>query len=145
MGKKQGVRTVPACNSDIERAVELMVNLDYYCMKNGQKIGTSNDKNCENNLRKALGVLKEDGVYAMFLWLQDKDKTIVNRIVLFLNEDKIRELFLGKNFSNDFNVLCGELQEIACDLDRLLLMKKLLERTLVYALYHAKGSQEQRR
>jgi len=124
-----------------------MVNLDYYCMKYGQKIGSiSNDKKYKNSLRKALGVLKEDGVYAMFLWLQDKDRAVIKEIIPFLNENNIRTLFLSgdKPFSEDFNNLCGEIREIARDLDKLLMMKKFLERTLVYALYHAKGSQEKR-
>ncbi|HOQ37985.1 MAG TPA: hypothetical protein PLR73_09790 [Acetivibrio sp.] len=51
-----------------------MINLDYMCMKHAQMIANSvetsdskNIKDLERNLRKALGVLKEDGVYAMFL------------------------------------------------------------------------------
>ena len=46
-----------------------MVNLDYYCMKYGQKIGLD-EATKETDIRKALGILQEDGIYAMFLWLE---------------------------------------------------------------------------
>lgn len=123
-----------------------MINLDYICMEYGQKIGTVKKeevKKRETNLRKALGILKEDGVYAMFLWLQKEDNTIVEEITKFLNSNnKITTLFLSNEdkFSNssDFLNLCKNLQEIAQDLNKLLLLKKLLERTLTYALYHVK-------
>lgn len=129
-----------------------MINLDYYCMKYGQKISniqegqeTKKQKEHLNNIRKALGVLKEDGVYAMFLWLEHKDKGDIRKngfLPLLNDEDDIKELFIDKNdsFSSDFESMCSKIQEIAKEknLDKLLLFKKLLERTLTYALYHTK-------
>ncbi|HBQ28926.1 MAG TPA: hypothetical protein DD719_05980 [Desulfotomaculum sp.] len=127
-----------------------MINLDYYCMKHGQKIGSiqggqeiKKQKEHLNNIRKALGVLKEDGVYAMFLWLEHKDKGDVrkNGLLPLLNEENdIKELFIDKNdcFPNTFEGMCSKIQEIAGELDKLLLFKKILERTLTYALYHTK-------
>ena len=129
-----------------------MLNLDYLCMKHGQEIGGVTD---ENNLRKALGVLQEDGVYAMFLWIQkkvdkdaDKDKEkksekprLAGKIIDLLNEDEIRKVFLreDRRFEKDFTAFTKQLTyEVAQDIDKLLFMKKVLERTLVYALYHAK-------
>jgi len=126
-----------------------MLNLDYECMKYGQKIINSIDKSdnkkvkeLENNLRKALGVLQEDGVYAMFLWLESKNegKNIRKILIRLLNESDIRKHLLtnSSNFPEDFSEFCEKLREIARDIDKLLFMKKLLERTLIYALYHAK-------
>ena len=119
-----------------------MLNLDYRCMEYGQKIGKVRDSNLENNLRKALGVLQEDGVYAMFLWLENKDKKKDIRKILIglLNESEIKKYLLSNssNFSENFIEFCKYLQEVARDIDKLLFMKKLLERTLIYALYHAK-------
>ena len=126
-----------------------MLNLDYECMKYGQKIINSIDKSdnkkvkeLENNLRKALGVLQEDGVYAMFLWLESKNegKNIRKILIRLLNESDIRKHLLtnSSNFPADFSKFCEKLREIARDIDKLLFMKKLLERTLIYALYHAK-------
>ena len=120
-----------------------MLNLDYRCMEYGQKISKISDSNLENNLRKALGVLQEDGVYAMFLWLEEKDKskTIRKELTELINEGEIKKYFLNdsEGFNiEDFDKFCEKLREIAKDIDKLFFMKKLLARTLTYALYHAK-------
>ncbi|NLJ48590.1 MAG: hypothetical protein GX428_03255 [Candidatus Atribacteria bacterium] len=111
-------------------------------MKHAQEINKSQISNLENILRKALGVLQEDGVYAMFLWLEDKDKEARNKIIELLNSDKIKKYFFDNNstkqFSENFSEFCKELQNVAEDIDKLFFMKKILERTLTYALYHAK-------
>ncbi len=129
-----------------------MLNLDYRCMECAQKIVNSIDKgdskkmkDLENNLRKALGVLQEEGVYAMFLWLEKNASRVREKLVEFFNEeDKLSNYFLdgNKSFSQDFDKFCKNLQEVAEDIDKLLFMKKLLERTLTYALYHAKAKRD---
>lgn len=124
-----------------------MLNLDYKCIEYAQNIINSIDKSdnkkvkeLENNLRKALGVLQEDGVYAMFLWLEDKDKNIRPQMLNLLNENDIKE-FLSQdssNFPDDFKQFCEKMRNVAQDIDKLFFLKKILERTLTYALYHAK-------
>ncbi|PNS01771.1 hypothetical protein X928_01905 [Petrotoga miotherma DSM 10691] len=119
-------------------------------MKYGQEISKIHNSNIENNLRKALennlrkalGVLQKDGVYAMFLWLEGKDKEIRTRINELLNNNEIKKYFFDNNsadrFPDDFSEFCKELQNVAEDIDKLFFMKKILERTLTYALYHVK-------
>jgi len=128
-----------------------MLNLDYRCMEYGQKIGKISDSKLENNLRKALGVLQEDGVYAMFLWLEKNASDVRKELVeLFNKEDenthvKLSNYFLksNKSFSqDDFDEFCNDLREVAKDIDKLLFMKKLLERTVTYALYHARAKRD---
>lgn len=128
-----------------------MLNLDYRCMEYGQKIGKISDSKLENNLRKALGVLQEDGVYAMFLWLEKNASDVRKELVeLFNKEDetthvKLSNYFLksNKSFSqDDFDEFCNDLREVAIDIDKLLFMKKLLERTVTYALYHARAKRD---
>ena len=119
-----------------------MFNLDYECIKYAQEISKISDSNLENNLRKALGVLQEDGVYAMFLWLESKEGKNIRRILIrLLNESEIRKHLLtnSSNFPEEFSKFCETLKEIARDIDKLLFVKKLLERTLIYALYHTKN------
>ena len=133
-----------------------MLNLDYRCMECAQKIVNSIDKGdskkmkeLENNLRKALGVLQEDGVYAMFLWLEKNASDVRKELVEFFNKEdkktkvKLSNYFLdsNKSFSQNFDEFCRNLQEVAINIDKLLFMKKLLERTLTYALYHAKSKE----
>lgn len=126
-----------------------MLNLDYECMKYAQGIVHSIDKSekknvkeLENKLRKVQGVLQEDGIYAMFLWLESKEGKNIRKILIeLLNESDIREHLLtnSSNFPDGFSEFCEILlREVAQDIDKLLFMKKLLERTLTYALYHAK-------
>jgi len=111
-------------------------NLDYLCIKHGQEIGLDGDK---TKLQKALGVLREDGVYAMFLWVEDKDKNTRGKLISLLNEESIKKyLNDSSSFSDDFTNLCEKLKGVAQDIDKLLFLKKILERTLTYALYHAK-------
>ena len=128
-----------------------MLNLDYRCMEYGQRIGKISDSNLESNLRKALGVLQEDGVYAMFLWLEKNASDVRKELVeLFNKEDenthvKLSNYFLksNKSFSqDDFDEFCNDLREVAKDIDKLLFMKKLLERTVTYALYHARAKRD---
>jgi len=123
-----------------------MINLDYLCAKTGQEIGGETDRSI---LQKALGVLHEDGIYAMFLWLEEKETKkekykVRKKLTCMLNEDKIRNhLFSDSStFSEDFKEFCAKLIEVAKDIDKLLFLKKILERTLTYALYHAKIKEE---
>ncbi|SNX54960.1 hypothetical protein [Thermoanaerobacterium sp. RBIITD] len=116
-----------------------MLNLDYICIEIGQSMPKGKDP--QNDIRKAIGVLREDGVYAMFLWLEDKDKEIKQKLIKLLNKDEIKQYLLNnsESFNKDnFNKFCEQLKNIAADLDKLLFAKKILERTLTYALYHAK-------
>ncbi|MBK6934990.1 MAG: hypothetical protein QM292_02160 [Bacteroidota bacterium] len=119
-----------------------MTNLDYICAKIGQNLIVKAD---ENIFRKALGILQEDGVYAMFLWLEKEDSKIRKKLNNLLNENEITSKLLSdsKSFPDDFKGFCEKLQEVAKDIDKLLFLKKILERTLTYALYHAKIKEEE--
>lgn len=118
-----------------------MTDLDLQCAKVSERIyvgisGLAEDakKTAETILTKSLGVLQEDGIYAFFLYLRAKNKPVHNVL-----EQKIK-MILGL-LPGDVNVdrpgfeVAGDICE---DLDKLLLAKELLERTLVYARYHCK-------
>lgn len=102
-----------------------MINLDYICAKIGQNLIVKAD---ENIFRKALGILQEDGVYAMFLWLENKDNEIRKKLNSLLNEKEITSKLLSdsKSFPDDFEGFCEKLQEVAKDIDKLLFLKKSL-------------------
>jgi len=89
----------------------------------------------KNNLQKLLGVLSNDGVYAMWVYAVDKfkkDQQKMNKI-----NDVIKKLnnFVINGCKGDINN--NYFQTLAQDLNRLLFMKELLERVLIYARYHA--------
>lgn len=126
--------------------------LDMKCAEYGSKIVSEIDnaakegKKIEAVITKTLGVLQEDGVYAFALYSKSKcgnENTekrtamqIYNKTFELLKADKIGIL---PEICNDF--LLGIRQSLAegKDLDKLFLAKELLERTLVYARYHAKA------
>lgn len=116
-------------------------NLDAACAKLGAKLAASANKDAENSITKSLGVLEEQGVYALFLYLHAREKqwgqTTSNELASFLRQNPSQQnALLGAN-----NDLFAALQQLAGDLDRLLFARDLLHRALVYARYHAKAAQ----
>ena len=128
--------------------------LDMKCAEYGSKIvskivseieNTAKERNkIETMITKTLGVLQEDGVYAFALYSKSKSGngstekrtagTIYDKAGELLKHDKIS--LLSGNCSD---LLIGIRENLASDLDKLFLAKELLERTLVYARYHAKA------
>jgi hypothetical protein len=95
----------------------------------------------ENDLNKLLGILASDGVYAMWVYAKDKFKKDqqkikeINRLIRGLDN------FVKGNENNEDNNNIDNkyFQDLAQDLNRLLFMKELLEKVLIYAIYHAKA------
>jgi hypothetical protein len=107
--------------------------LDMKCAEYGEKIGREVS---EDLLRKSLGVLQEDGVYAFFLWCKSKEEKIKENAFAFLKEDGVlNHLFTGEE-TDQLKAIRDKFKD---NLDALLFAKELLERTLVYARYHAKA------
>lgn len=128
-----------------------MENLDKLCAEYGHKFATDvseafkKDANpdpikAENLLTKALGVLQEQGLYAFVLFCEstgssekpgaDKMKVITKEILkdklnLISNDDLLKEI------RND--------NGLASRLDDLTLAIQVLEKSLIYARYHAKA------
>jgi len=93
----------------------------------------------ENQINKLLGVLSNDGVYAMWVYAR--------------SEKNIDEKEVMKEFEPIFKLANPDLNEknldyeeffkaLAKDLWSLLFIKDLLEKTLIYARYHAKAMEE---
>jgi hypothetical protein len=116
-------------------------NLDTACAKLGAKLASPGNKDTENSITKALGVLEEQGVYALFLYLHAREKqwgqSTSKELATFLRQQpSTQNAILGTN-----NDLFAGLQQLAADLDKLLFARDLLHRALVYARYHAKAAQ----
>jgi hypothetical protein len=118
-------------------------NLDAACAKLGAKLAASANKDTENSITKALGVLEEQGVYALFLYLHARErnwgKATRQELAAFLRQHPdAQNALLGADTKNDpFDAL----QQLAGDLDKLLFARDLLHRALVYARYHSKAAQ----
>lgn len=139
------------------------MNLDTLCAQRGQEIVKDvagngalpkNDKaKLEGTITKSLGVLQEDGVYALFLFLDYFKQRSENKInppggaEIKVSEKiarRAKELLRDTNVSllnqptggqDDFSAL----RELTNTLDSLLLARQMLEQMLIYARYHAKA------
>lgn len=113
-------------------------NMDLACARAGKIIAEKPLKELENLLTDALGVLEEQGVYALFLYLNahSTGRTVSDNLHNFLKETLQQSLLLPGN-----NIFAA-LQNLGEDLDNLLLARDLLRQTLVYARHHAKLRKE---
>jgi hypothetical protein len=112
-------------------------NLDLSCAKAAKDITGYPSKELENIITAALGVLEEQGLYAFFLYLKARGGkeggSVSQKLQEFLKETPQQSTILTGN--GDIFTL---LQNVATDLDKLLLARDLVRQTLVYARYHAK-------
>lgn len=109
----------------------MVTNLDIECAKLGAQLGEQSD---DKTLTEALSVLEDQGVYAFFLFLAQKNerRRVTESCKTFLQN----HLPGGFGSGNDvFNAT----RDIATDVDRLLLARDLLRQSLIYGRYHAKA------
>lgn len=99
---------------------------------------------------KTLGVLQEQGVYAMMLFLFSRSSD-EQKVAPYIRAQLFEALEKLPKFKNDRNVpkrnsvakdaLQFYINNILDDLDTLLLVRDLYEQTLIYARYAAKAEQ----
>jgi len=126
-----------------------MKNLDYYAAKYGQEmlpVGANAEK-LENAANKALGILQENGIYAMLLFLyrendQEYQAIRTNLARLLTTEDiailpadqlpiekdgPVKDIFIQAIFDN-----------VLSDLSKTVFAKELIQQTLIYARHAAR-------
>ncbi len=113
-----------------------MKNLDAIINEVGFKIVEKISEERENKTKyknfidKALGVLANDGVYAY--WVYCKANKIDGVFI-----DELKDLM--KLVSDDINDKEQFFQKLSTDIHQLLFFKDMVEKTLIYARYHAKA------
>ena len=116
-------------------------NLDLACAKVGKTIAERPSKELENLITSALAVLEEQGIYALFLFLKTRGgsgaENVNQKIYKFLKVTPQQAPLLSGNAD-----VFTSLQQMAKDLDKLLLARDLARQTLVYARYHARVPQK---
>lgn len=116
------------------------MNLDAICARYGSRIvtneGQAYDKtNMETMCRNSMGVLQEEGIYAFFIFLKSKGNDeckIIWKHILDLFRDNLGFSVDGCLF--DPPVERNLIIELEC-LTKVMLMLKLIKRTMTYALY----------
>lgn len=123
-----------------------MKNLDLIAAEAAQTIITNTRgpkaSEVDNLVTKALGVLQENGVYAVLLYLYSRTSG-TDKVVAEKAREKLlsltSELGLSEPVSTRASDALKFLTDNICnDLDRLLLVKQLWEQTLIYTRYGAK-------
>jgi hypothetical protein len=135
-------------------------NLDWHAAQAGQQIikttKTHWDKgqeketkasDVENLVTKALGVLQENGVYAVLLYLYSRNEHHIAKPIRAQLLELTRLLKLSPPTGTKEKLEDAEAEQvlkfltdaICNDLDTLLLVKQLWEQTLIYARYGAKA------
>lgn len=112
-----------------------ITNLDSICAEYGLKItvNVSNVKEYAKIVEKALGVLQQQGIYTLFLFLESEGKNdIKNELLELLRSDKLNLL---SNAEGEQDIK----HKILSDIDKLILAYNILERCLIYAKYHLKA------
>ncbi len=124
-----------------------MKNLDLIAAEAAQTIITNTRgpkaSEVDNLVTKALGVLQENGVYAVLLYLYSRTSG-TDKVVAEKAREKLlsltSELGLSEPVSTRASDALKFLTDNICnDLDRLLLVKQLWEQTLIYTRYGAKA------
>lgn len=119
-------------------------NLETVCADYGSAIerrkgGEKEAKRLETIIRNALGVLREDGVFAFYLFLQyrknEGGEIIQDEILKLWRDDAVGPLLSGDGDARK------QVIALTDDLTALLLAREVAERTLIYALYGLRGKE----
>ena len=126
-----------------------IVNLETICAECGMKLvswarGEEQVAICENLINKALGILVENGFYAMGVYLtsrKDKEKDgakhILRELMTMLFENPVKLMKSG--FADKVDVDLEAIREVTKDLPRLMLARRLAENALTFGRYHCKA------
>ena len=124
-------------------------NLDRLCAHYGwqmaEQVHQALGKGTETYITKSLGVLQENGIYAFFLYQESRGERerkgaekLKEQARALLKAVPIRPF---DEIEDPLEAVRGNerVQGLADNLDDLLLAKRLLEKALIYARYHAKA------
>ncbi len=94
---------------------------------------------CENSLRKVLGILSTEGVFASIIWIESKEDEESYRAVKYQISKFLHEIFRNSRFSGSPDNLREEILNICDDISQMFFVKQILEQMLTYALYRARS------
>jgi len=126
-----------------------IVNLETVCAECGMKLvswasGKEQVAICENLINKALGILVENGFYAMGVYLtsrKDKEKDgakhILRELMTMLSENPVKLMKSG--FAGKVEADLDVIREVTENLPRLMLARRLAENALTFGRYHCKA------
>jgi len=101
-------------------------------------------KEMENQITKSLGVLQEQGVYALILYLYKvQERIIIDELLNLLKDIDLTKKEAEKIDSDKVHETLKYFSDNICsDIDNLFFVRDLFEQTLIYARYGAKAEQK---
>ncbi|MCR4419130.1 MAG: hypothetical protein QHH27_04295 [Clostridia bacterium] len=109
-----------------------IANLDLLCAELGRELAAI-PRMREKVLNDALAVLEEQGLYALFLYVEAQSKEVAREFL-----EKCAE-FLGIVFCRGSENALEIAQALGEDLDELLFARELLRQALCYGKYHLRA------
>ncbi|HDH91410.1 MAG TPA: hypothetical protein ENF38_00490 [Candidatus Aenigmarchaeota archaeon] len=93
---------------------------------------------CENSLRKVLGILSREGVFASIIWIESKEDEESYRAIKYQISKFLHEIFRDR-FSGSPDNLREEILSVCNDISQMFFIKQILEQMLTYTLYRARS------
>ena len=135
--------------------MDITLNIDQLAAKHSQQMVSETLKEkraakaLTNLVTKTLGVLQEQGVYAMMLFLfsrtsdeRDIARLIRKELIEMLKQLPACSSFTTPDYMDDKKTLKFYSNEVMDDLDTLFLVRDLYEQTLIYARFGAKAAEK---
>ncbi len=125
-----------------------IVNLEPLCAEYGMNLVDARERtqtaltDCENVINKALGILVENGFYAMSVFLLSCNKPDYGKEVLRTLMDMLcdpRAALLPGGFVGNVQADLDRLRKVTEDLPRLMTARRLAENALTFGRYHCKA------
>jgi len=120
-------------NKKVQNIDALISEISYKLIE--KILDSENKTKLKNLIDKSLGVLSNNGVYAYYVYIISQKSKEAEEIFLDIFEDIFK--MINSNF--DKRKKQEYFQQISEDIYKLLFLKQLLEKTLIYARYHAKA------
>lgn len=100
-------------------------------------IVSNSAKEYENTIRKTLGILTNDGVFACIVWIESNEREKGYRAIKYQTSKFLSEI--SEEFSGIPSKLREEIMSICNNIHQMFFVKQILEQMLTYALYRARS------
>lgn len=94
---------------------------------------------CENSIRKTLGILSSDGVFASIIWIESNEDEEHYRAIKYQISKFLYELFKNDIFDGNPEKLREGILNDCNNISQMFFVKQILEQMLTYALYRARS------
>ena len=134
--------------SELEKLEQIAEKIQKNSLVNEEKIEkffkackntiSTSAKEYENAIRKTLGILTNDGIFATIVWIESNEGDGEYRAIKYQTSKFLSEI-IGNMFSGNPDNLREEMLNVCNDIHQMFFVKQILEQMLIYALYRARS------